>query len=156
MKMDNAISRLIFAKYVILTIIFLIVIVFSAAGCGSPQTDDSCSPALESVKSRGGCRGGEDRQFIAADLVFDKNIRITENASANLRITIGGERIDDEKTNLSVRDKHILHVEIPVEKVTSGVLIIEPLKAEKVRGITDESGKYAVQPFSGYGRSQRS
>ncbi len=148
MKIDNSMSKPAFSHYYLFTIVFLSVILLIISGCGAPATDDTYSPNLVSVYSRGGCNGGEDDQFIAVELVFDQSVRVTDEAYETLRITIGGERVDDGRMDISVQDSNTVQIVIPVEKVTSGVLRITPKDKKKIRGLTDKSGQYAVRPFS--------
>ena len=76
-------------RVILLICSILCLIVFSA--CSSPQTDDAHSPRLLESASRGGCSGGEDDQYIQADLTFDKAISVRKDAAEEIRITIGGE-----------------------------------------------------------------
>lgn len=132
-------------RVILLICSILCLIVFSA--CSSPQTDDAHSPRLLESASRGGCSGGEDDQYIQADLTFDKAISVRKDAAEELRITIGGERVGEEDIELEVIEKKTLRIVFPVDKVTSGVLKITPSGGKEIRGITDETGQYAVRSF---------
>ncbi|MGI6205190.1 MAG: hypothetical protein ACOYJI_00985 [Anaerovoracaceae bacterium] len=128
--------------------LFLIIAVFliSGAACG-PKTG-SGSPELVSVNTWGGCTGGEDDQFIKADLEFSDAVKASDKAAEQLRVTIGGDRVKSDDIKISSADEKTIEIEIPVDKVTSGVLEIKPLSEGKLTAITDESGEYAVKSFS--------
>lgn len=147
MKIHKSIIRGMISEHILFTIFILTVILFLFSGCGSAKVDNSFSPSLKEIRTWGGCDGSEDRQFIKAILVFDRNISVQDRSAEKLRITIGGERIDSSNIHLRVQNSNTLEITVPVDKVTSGVLKISPADKNKDCGILDESGKYAVMPL---------
>lgn len=122
------------------------VFAFTGAACGAAV--GSGSPELVSTKAWGGTTGGEDGQFIKADLEFSGAVKASEKAADQLRVTIGGSRVKSEDIKISSADDKTLEIEIPVDKVTSGVLEIKPVSEGSLTAVTDDSGKYAVRPFN--------
>ena len=55
------------------------------------------SPALQSCESYGICEGGEQDQYIIAELIFDRPVSFSEELKEQLRVVIGGQRIAPEK-----------------------------------------------------------
>ncbi len=139
-------SEFIRAGVVFFLICIILCLIFFTA-CASPETDGELSPRLQDTVSWGGCSGGEKDQFIKADLTFDQEVAVCKDAAEELRITIGGDRVDEEKIDLKVVREKTLEITVPVEKVTSGVLKIQPSGGKNFTKITDKSGKYAVLPF---------
>ena len=61
------------------------------ASCGSVKTDDEYSPQLEDVTVGSYSEGSEDSQYVTADLIFDREIAVTDEKCSDLRITISDE-----------------------------------------------------------------
>ena len=58
------------------------------ASCGSVKTDAEYSPQLEDVAVGSYSEGSEDSQYVTADLIFDREIAVTDEKCSDLRITI--------------------------------------------------------------------
>ena len=61
------------------------------------------SPALQSCESYGICEGGEQDQYIIAELIFDRPVSFSEELKEQLRVVIGGQRIAPERESEVVR-----------------------------------------------------
>lgn len=130
-----------------LFLLFIFLCLLFLTACASPETNEELSPRLQDAVSWGGCSGGEKDQYIKADLTFDQDIAVSEDAAEELRITIGGNRADEEEIDLKVVRDNTLEITVPVQKVTSGVLKIQSPGRKNFTKITDRTGKYAVLPF---------
>lgn len=120
------------------------------ASCGSVKTDDEYSPQLEDVTVGSYSEGSEDSQYVTADLVFDREIAVTDEKCSDLRITISDERVKDDECELKAGDdKNTARIRISVDAVTKGILKIEPVeKGKGISSIRSADEKYAVQDFT--------
>ena len=120
------------------------------ASCGSVKTDDEYSPQLEDVTVGSYSEGSEDSQYVTADLIFDREIAVTDEKCSDLRITISDERVKDDECEFTAGDdENTARIKIPVDAVTKGILKIGPAEKEKgISCIRSADEKYAVQDFT--------
>ena len=120
------------------------------ASCGSVKTDDEYSPQLEDVTVGSYSEGSEDSQYVTADLIFDREIAVTDEKCSDLRITISDERVKDDGCEITAGDdENTARIKIPVDAVTKGILKIGPAEKEKgISCIRSANEKYAVQDFT--------
>lgn len=120
------------------------------ASCGSVKTDAEYSPQLEDVAVGSYSEGSEDSQYVTADLIFDREIAVTDEKCSDLRITISDERVKDDECELTAGDdENTARIKIPVDAVTKGILKIGPAeKGEGISSIRSADEKYAVQDFT--------
>ena len=124
----------------VLAVFFLL-----AAGCQTAKTDGEKSPSLEEIALDSYNEGTEVSQYVKLTLRFDQPVKVGKEADKNMRITIADERMSAEITQA---DENTLNVEMPVQAITQGTLHISEEKEGKgYPGLTDSSGKYAVQTF---------
>lgn len=123
------------------------------SGCGSVNTDETYSPNLTGMSISSYNEGSESTQFVEAVLTFDKDVSVSEKNEDSLRIVIGGERIKKDEYKLEQGDDpKQVSLTIPVDYVTTGVLVIE--KSENsgtISDIRDGTGEYAVNEFNAEG-----
>lgn len=118
--------------------------------CGSPKVDAEHSPRLEAASIESYSQDTEDSQYVEVDLIFDRDITVTDDKCEDLRITIAGERVREDEWELKQGDKsNSAQLIINVEAVTEGVLKAEPEKAEDgVSEIRSRNGEYAAGDFT--------
>lgn len=118
--------------------------------CGSVGTDDEYSPQIEDVAVSAYNEGSEDSQYVTADLIFDRDIAVTDEKCSDLRITISDERVkDDECELMQGENENTARITISVDAITKGILKIEPADKEKgISCIRSADEKYAVQDFT--------
>ena len=117
-----------------------------AGGC-APQTDTNSSPQMSDVIVTAENGGTLESQCVTAELVFDRPVSTGQDPLENMHITIAGEAV--EVSDVSQSSENVITVSIPVTAVTTGNLVIEEKKAGNgYPGLTDETGSYAVIPFS--------
>ena len=120
------------------------------ASCGSVKTDAEYSPQLEDVTVGSYSEGSEDSQYVTANLIFDREIAVTDEKCSDLRITISDERVKDDECELTAGDdENTARIKISVDAVTKGILKIGPVEKEKgISCIRSADEKYAVQDFT--------
>lgn len=142
-------------KYI--TTILLLMIIMQLTACGAPDGSGSGeagsnAPAVVSCQAEGGCTGGENDQYINVSIKFDKNVSIksAEKAAEDLRIVIGGERINSKNITVSQNESPSdeINIKISINKVTNGVLEITPADGKSLKNITDESGKNQISSLN--------
>lgn len=132
----------------ILNIVFICIIALLCAGCGAgggaePGAD---SPVLTGCEMRGECSGGIQDQRIIADLTFDRAVVFDENLAEQLRIVIGGQRIDPEDVTVSQSGDDTVEISVPVVQVNDGMMeITNAPDSEVLSGLTDKEGKNCVE-----------
>lgn len=122
-------------------------------GCGSAKTDETYSPNITGMELSSYNEGSESEQFVEATLTFDKGVSVSEKRYDSLRITIGGERVDEDEYTLEQGDEsNQVSIVVSVDYVTSGVMFIEKSeKADTISDIRDATGEYAVNEFTAEG-----
>lgn len=134
----------------LLTLVVLVMAMMLMASCGSAKTDEDLSPRLDDIRLDSYNENSIDSQWVTVDLIFDRPIAVEDDKCENLRITIAGERVQDNEYTLIAGDQdNIARLKISVEAITKGVLKIEKEKADKaIDGIRSIDGKYAVWDFT--------
>ena len=100
------------------------------------------SPALQTLELKGICEGGEQDQYIIADLTFDKNISYKDKLAEQIRVVIGGQRVKEDSISLSAPGKDCLELKIHVNQVNDGMLeITNAPGCSALTALTDDSGK---------------
>ena len=88
----NPLPRKRMKKYI--SVFLLVLATAVLCGCsGSAEVSQADSPALQSCESYGICEGGEQDQYIIAELIFDRPVSFSEELKEQLRVVIGGQRI---------------------------------------------------------------
>ncbi len=131
-----------------ITLIVLICILTAlTTGCsGSAAQPGADSPVLESCTLRGECSGGEQDQRIIADLSFDREISFDESLAEQLRIVIGGQRIDAKDVTIAQNGERGMEITVPVVQVNDGMMeITNAPDSEVLSGLTDKEGKNCVE-----------
>lgn len=132
-------------KNVILSIEMIGLSVLLFAGCGSSVTVGSDSPVFQDCQVTAGCTGGEDEQYVQADLNFDRAIELGDGLEEEIRVVIGGNRIPSEKITAEQVDDDTVSLHISVKQTDTGELDIENAPdAEALTAITAESGSCAA------------
>ena len=90
------------------------------------------------------CEGGEQDQYIIAELEFDRPVAFSEDLKDQLRVVIGGQRIDPENIGLSAPEgENTIRLKMAVQQVNDGYLEIRNAPGEDVlTALTDAEGKY--------------
>jgi hypothetical protein len=123
----------------------------SLSGCAQKVSiDKESSPVLDYVEIYAKNAGTEDSQQVVLNLFFDRAVKVNDKKKDSIRITIGKERIADEKYQVSSSaEPEKVSITIPVTAVTTGQMEVGiSEKAEAMGLITDDSGAFAVQEFS--------
>ena len=82
-------------------VFLLLMLTVYLCGCGGPSVSGENSPVLENYTAQGMCEGGEQDQYIIAELEFDRPVAFSEDLKDQLRVVIGSQRIDPENIGLS-------------------------------------------------------
>lgn len=115
-------------------------------GCGGAAEPGDHSPVLNSCTLRGECSGGERDQRIIADLSFDRAVSFDENLAEQLRIVVGGQRIDDGDVAIVQNGENGIEITVPVVQVNDGMMeITNAPDSEVLSGLTDKEGKSCVE-----------
>lgn len=130
--------------------VFLFLCSVCILGCGSAKVDEEKSPSLLSASVSSYNEGSESKQYVKVLLEFDQDISVNDKSDDSLRITISGERVQNDEYTLSQGESpEQAELLISVEAITKGVLKIEKSeKADTISDIRDASGEYAVQDFT--------
>ena len=130
-----------------ITLIVLICILTAmCTGCGGAAEPGDHSPVLNSCTLRGECSGGERDQRIIADLSFDRAVSFDENLAEQLRIVVGGQRIDDGDVAIVQNGENGIEIAVPVVQVNDGMMeITNAPDSEVLSGLTDKEGKNCVE-----------
>ena len=130
-----------------ITLIVLICILTAmCTGCGGAAEPGDHSPVLNSCTLRGECSGGERDQLIIADLSFDRAVSFDENLAEQLRIVVGGQRIDDGDVAIVQNGENGIEITVPVVQVNDGMMeITNAPDSEVLSGLTDKEGKSCVE-----------
>lgn len=130
-----------------ITLIVLICILTAmCTGCGGAAEPGDHSPVLNSCTLRGECSGGERDQRIIADLSFDRAVSFDENLAEQLRIVVGGQRIDDGDVAIVQNGENGIEITVPVVQVNDGMMeITNAPDSEVLSGLTDKEGKSCVE-----------
>ena len=130
-----------------ITLIVLICILTAmCTGCGGAAEPGDHSPVLNSCTLRGECSGGERDQRIIADLSFDMAVSFDENLAEQLRIVVGGQRIDDGDVAIVQNGENGIEITVPVVQVNDGMMeITNAPDSEVLSGLTDKEGKSCVE-----------
>ena len=127
-----------------ITLIVLICILTAmCTGCGGAAEPGDHSPVLNSCTLRGECSGGERDQRIIADL---RAVSFDENLAEQLRIVVGGQRIDDGDVAIVQNGENGIEITVPVVQVNDGMMeITNAPDSEVLSGLTDKEGKSCVE-----------
>ena len=130
-----------------ITLIVLICILTAmCTGCGGAAEPGDHSPVLNSCTLRGECSGGDRDQRIIADLSFDRAVSFDENLAEQLRIVVGGQRIDDGDVAIVQNGENGIEITVPVVQVNDGMMeITNAPDSEVLSGLTDKEGKNCVE-----------
>ena len=133
---------------IILSILCTACLTFTS--CGTAKTDAEYSPRLENINVDSYSEGTEESQYVTVDLIFDRQIAVTDDKCDSLRITIADRRIGDDEYTLEKGDENnTARFKISVRAITEGILRIQPVKEDKsVSEIRSDDKKYAVWNFS--------
>lgn len=137
-------------KYKAVTIFLLCAALVAAlCSCGA-KVDKANSPRLESVRVDSYSDDTEDSQYVAVDLIFDREIAVMEDKCESLRITIADMRVqEDEYTLEKGDDDNTARLLISVNAITKGVLNIQKEKEDDVISeIRSSDEKYAAADFT--------
>lgn len=131
-------------------IILMLLVMGVMGGCAKPEVNNEKSPILTDVTLESSNEGSEEKQYVEATLVFDKEVKLASKTLKSLQITIAGERVKDSEYTMKLSDdSDELILTIQVSAVSDGQLIIGMAEnSDAIYEITDDSGKYAVQPFT--------
>ena len=130
----------------ILNIVFICILTAMCTGCGGAAEPGDHSPVLNSCTLRGECSGGERDQRIIADLSFDRAVSFDENLAEQLRIVVGGQRIDDGDVAIVQNGENGIEITVPVVQVNDGMMeITNAPDSEVLSGLTDKEGKSCVE-----------
>lgn len=129
--------------------VFLLVLATAVlCGCsGSAEVSQADSPALQSCESYGICEGGEQDQYIIAELIFDRPVSFSEELKEQLRVVIGGQRIAPEKIEVGAVENRedAVQLKMAVQQVNDGYLEITNAPGEeKLTALTDAEGRYCA------------
>ncbi|MCR4600167.1 MAG: hypothetical protein K5767_00310 [Clostridia bacterium] len=117
--------------------------------CSPGAESGADSPRLESCSVHGETCGGEDEQFIVADMAFDREIRLDEGLEDQLRVVIGGTRVDPEDIAAELNGTADLELRMHVDRVVTGALQITNVPGEEnVEAIRTADGKTCVGEIS--------
>lgn len=152
-RMFNKKKKLYMLEKIFIYSLFLCILMFCFSSCGASGGSNGkageSSPYVAECTVNAGCNGGEDDQYVEADIKFDRNVICSTDAAAQLRVVIGGERVKTDNIEISQDDASADTIKlliIGINKVTNGVIEITSADGEDViNGITDESGKYSAK-----------
>lgn len=152
-KMFNKKKKLYMSEKAFIYSLFLCILMFCFSSCGASGGIDGKvgenSPYVAECTVNAGCDGGEDDQYVEADIKFNRNVICSAYAAAQLRVVIGGERVKTEDIKISQDNTSADTIKLRItgiSKVTNGVMEITSANGESViNGITDESGKYSAR-----------
>lgn len=127
-------------------VFLLLILVVYLCGCGGPSVSEENSPVLEKCTAQGMCEGGEQDQYIVAELKFDRPVAFSEDLKDQLRVVIGGQRIDPEKIKLSAPEgENTIRLKMAVQQVNDGYLEITNASGEDMlTALTDAEGRYCT------------
>lgn len=130
-------------------VLLILLTAASMTACGPGVKSGADSPRLESCSVYGETTGGEDEQFIVADMTFDREIRLDEGLEDQLRVVIGGNRVDPEDIAAELKGTADLELRMHVDRVVTGALQITNVPGEKnVDAIRTADGKTCVGEIS--------
>lgn len=130
----------------IMLIVLICILTAMCTGCGGAAEPGDHSPVLNSCTLRGECSGGERDQRIIADLSFDRAVSFDENLAEQLRIVVGGQRIDDGDVAIVQNGENGIEITVPVVQVNDGMMeITNAPDSEVLSGLTDKEGKNCVE-----------
>ena len=120
-------------------------ILFGLSGCApfssGPSTGEN-SPRLEDLTVYGECRGGEDDQYIVAELHFDREIRLNEGLPGQVRAVIGGKRISEDEMTAEQSSGEAVMMTFHVDRVVDGELeLTKAPGTESITAVTDAEGR---------------
>lgn len=134
-------------KRSVLMIALLLMCLLSLSACGDQVTTGENSPRLESAAITSYNEGGEDSQYVQAELFFDREISVAEKSRDSLRITIGGNRIQEYTLAPGADGKSAL-LTMSVDSVTNGQIYIgRSTSAGSISDICSQDGKNAAEDF---------
>lgn len=127
-------------------VFLLLMLTVYLCGCGGPSVSGENSPVLENCTAQGMCEGGEQDQYIIAELEFDRPVAFSEDLKDQLGVVIGGQRIDPENIGLSAPEgENTIRLKMAVQQVNDGYLEIRNAPGEDVlTALTDAEGKYCT------------
>ena len=121
-------------------------------GCsGSAEVSQADSPALQSCESYGICEGGEQDQYIIAELIFDRPVSFSEELKEQLRVVIGGQRIAPEKIEVGAVENRedAVQLKMAVQQVNDGYLEITNAPGEEKADSSHRCGGQVLCGFRG-------
>lgn len=128
----------------LLSCICIISVTLSACTSGGVSAGAD-SPVLETCRLQGQCSGGENDQSITAALTFDRAVAFDEGLADQLRIVIGGQRIDSEDISIGQNGEDGIEITVPVVQVNDGMMEISNAPDSKeLTALTDKEGKNCV------------
>ena len=141
-------KRRMYPAAIVLCICFFAVVLSGCADNGGKKASGAVSddsPALQTLELKGICEGGEQDQYIVADLTFDKNISYSDKLAEQIRVVIGGQRVKEDSLSLSAPGEDCLELKIHVNQVNDGMLeITNAPGCSALTALTDDSGKNCV------------